>query len=77
MSFNQWKRLLMVAMWFGIALIVVGVGLIAFTDLRTDGVGGVRVIALTIGAGLLLLIPSKLVITLLLMMHDSKSREEQ
>ncbi|MBW8189865.1 hypothetical protein K0504_02360 [Neiella marina] len=74
MTIAHWKRLMAVLMWCGLAFILVGISLIIFTDLRTEGVHGVRIIALIIGAGLLLLIPSKLFITLLLMMHNDQHK---
>lgn len=77
MTIQQWKRLMTALMWLGVLFILAGVSLILFTELRTQGVAGVRTIALTIGAGLVLLIPSKLFITLLLMMHDQQSKSNK
>ena len=57
----------------GLLLVLAGVAVVVLTDKINQGVAGVRFIALLIGAGLLLLIPSKIFITLLLMMSKQKS----
>jgi hypothetical protein len=54
-------------MFCGISMVIAGVAIFAFTDLNTEGVAGIRNVALLIGGGLLLLIPSKIFLTLLLM----------
>jgi len=67
MTAKQWKLTMNLIMLLGLLLVLTGIGLYAFTDLSNQGIAGVQKIALTIGAGLLLLIPSKLFLTLLLM----------
>ena len=77
MSLQQWKFLLSLLMVTGIMLLLLGTGLYLFSDLAHQGVIGMQVIALTIGAGLLLLIPSKLFLTLLLMGTMDKPKSAQ
>lgn len=67
MTVKQWKLTMNLIMLTGVLFVLAGVGLYMFTDLANQGVGGMQKIALTIGAGLVLLIPSKLFLTLLLM----------
>ncbi|WP_354624394.1 hypothetical protein [Psychromonas sp. MME2] len=55
----------------GIMLVIVGVSLATFTDLTVSmGTDGVLMIGLIIGLGLLLLIPSKIYLTLLLLQKN-------
>ena len=75
-TIKQWKLVMNLIMALGLLLVFTGIGLLAFTDMATeDGVSGVRNIALLIGAGLVLLIPAKLFLTLLLM-GGSEKRDE-
>lgn len=67
MTVKKWKWLMNLIMLAGVLFVLAGVGLYLFTDLAYQGVAGMQKIALTIGAGLLLLIPSKLFLTILLM----------
>lgn len=67
MSAKQWIQLMKLIMLVGVLFILVGVGLYLFTDLSHQGLAGMQTIVLTLGFGVLLLIPSKLFLTLLLM----------
>lgn len=67
MTVKQWKLTMNLIMLTGVLFVLAGVGLYLFTNLANQGVAGMQKIALTIGAGLVLLIPSKLFLTLLLM----------
>lgn len=75
LSTQQWKQLMNVIMLAGIALVLAGIATALFTNKVNEGVAGIRLIALLIGAGLLLLIPSKVFITLLLMMGKDKPQK--
>ena len=66
-----------VVMSLGLLLVLSGVSIALFTQQGSEGVEGVRLIALLIGAGLLLLIPSKVVITLLLMLGNPSHKESK
>lgn len=59
-------------MGLGLILVIGGVGLAMFTDISVSmGVQGVQIIAGIIGLGLLLLVPSKIMLTLMLMKTNS------
>lgn len=74
MTLSTWKTLMYLLMAVGAALLLTAAGLYLFTDLATEhGVAGVYTIVLVAGAGLLLLLPSKLFLTLLLMQTEHKS----
>lgn len=77
MSVRHWKLMMNLIMLVGVLFVLAGVGLYLFTDLSTQGVGGMQKIALTIGAGLLLLIPSKLFLTILLMGVVSEKKQKK
>ncbi|TCI03176.1 hypothetical protein EZV61_09835 [Corallincola luteus] len=51
----------------GVLMVALGVALFLLTDVAANGVQGLRWTALLIGGGLLLLIPSKVFLTLILM----------
>lgn len=74
LSAQQWKRLMNGIMLVGLSLVIAGVSIALFTDQVNQGLSGIRLIALLIGAGLFLLIPSKIFITLLLMMGKEKTK---
>lgn len=76
MSVKQWKLLMNLIMLAGLLLVLAGIGLYLLTDLSIKGVSGMQTIALTIGAGLVLLIPSKLFLTILLMGMASEPKKE-
>ncbi len=59
----------------GAALVLTGAGLIFFTDIYLDkGADGVLIIAATIAAGLFLLLPTKIFLTLQLMKKNDEKR---
>ncbi|WP_019616300.1 hypothetical protein [Psychromonas ossibalaenae] len=67
------NRVMTVCMVLGIMLLILGVCLAVFTNISvTMGADGVLLIALIIGIGLLLLIPSKIYLTLLFFQKGSK-----
>ncbi|PKG39656.1 hypothetical protein [Psychromonas sp. Urea-02u-13] len=62
----------------GVLLIIIGVILMAFTDVTvTMGMNGILMVSLIIGLGLLLSIPSKIVLTLLYLQKKNKIRRIQ
>ncbi|PID34234.1 MAG: hypothetical protein CR976_01370 [Thiotrichales bacterium] len=62
-------------MFIGVAISLVGVGLILFTNIATSGASGVAVIAGLIAGGLFLSVPAKLYLTFQLMKkNDEKLR---
>jgi membrane protein implicated in regulation of membrane protease activity len=68
----SWKWLLYSSMGLGLLLVLGGVSLAMFSDISVSmGVHGVQIIAGIIGLGLLLLVPSKILLTLLLMRQKS------
>ncbi|GGB02757.1 MULTISPECIES: hypothetical protein [Agarivorans] len=68
----SWKWLLYTSMGLGLLLVLGGVALAMFSDISVSmGVRGVQIIAGIIGLGLLLLVPSKILLTLLLMKQKS------
>lgn len=68
------KRLMTFCMITGLILVILGVSLATFTDLTVSmGADGVLMIGLIIGVGLLLLIPSKIYLTLLLFQKNDES----
>jgi hypothetical protein len=72
------EKLLDRIMWgmmvIGGVLVLMGIGLILFTDIYLDGVEGVVLIAGLIAAGLFFLLPSKIYLTLQLMKKNSKNK---
>ncbi|MGY5452244.1 hypothetical protein ACVFI8_15055 [Agarivorans sp. MS3-6] len=81
MTQQSWKYVLYSVMTFGLMLVIGGVGLAMFTDISVSmGVQGVQIIAGIIGLGLLLLVPSKIMLTLILMKassNDPKTTKEK
>lgn len=72
------SKLMYAIMIIGGLLIISGVGMILFTDLYiSQGVHGVSIIAGTIGAGLLLLIPAKIFLAIILMKSESSTNHTQ
>lgn len=70
------SKLMYAIMIIGGLLIIAGVAMILFTDLYiSQGVQGVSIIAGTIGAGLLLLIPAKIFLAIILMKSESDTSE--
>ncbi|GAA5214715.1 hypothetical protein ACFSJ3_05530 [Corallincola platygyrae] len=68
MSSQTLNRVLWGLCGLGALLVCVGLAMAIWTDISvTMGVKGILIISLTIGAGLFLLIPSKIYLTLLLM----------
>ncbi|WP_432454333.1 MULTISPECIES: hypothetical protein [unclassified Agarivorans] len=73
MSETNWKWLLYISIGLGLTLVLLGVALAMFTSISVDrGVQGVQIIAGIIGAGLLLMVPSKILLTLMLMKDKPK-----
>ncbi|TAA48144.1 hypothetical protein [Corallincola spongiicola] len=73
MSEQKWKWLFNCLMVLGIAMVAAGVPIFLFTDLAsTGGVAAIRWVALLIGGGLFVLIPSKIFVTLILMQGDKR-----
>lgn len=69
-------RVMWVMMAIGGVLVLIGVGLILFTDIYLDkGVQGVALIAGIIATGLFFLLPSKIYLTLQLMKKRSKNKQ--
>jgi hypothetical protein len=67
------KRLLTVLICIGLALVIAAICLAVFGKLHTSmGAKGVMIIAATAGVGLLLLLPSKIFLTFLLMTNSKK-----
>lgn len=59
----------------GVLLIIIGVILMAFTDVTvTMGMNGILMVSLIIGLGLLLSIPSKIVLTLLYLQKKEQNQ---
>ncbi len=72
---QSWKWLLYSSMSLGLLLVLGGVGLATFSNISVSmGVRGVQIIAGIIGLGLFLLVPSKILLTLLLMKEKSSER---
>ena len=64
------KRALTCIMILGLALILLAIYLAAFAELQNEmGMRGIKIIAAVAGGGLVLLIPSKVFLTLWLMMR--------
>ncbi len=70
---NKFNLIVYLVMGIGVLLIIIGLGLIIFTDIYIkNGVDGVFLIAGIIGAGLFLLLPAKIILTLQLMKKNGK-----
>jgi hypothetical protein len=70
---NKFNLIVYLVMAIGVLLIIIGVGLILLTDLYINkGVDGVLLIAGIIGAGLFLLLPAKIYLTLQLMKKNDE-----
>lgn len=78
MSKRNWMTLASIGSWVGIAFIASGFYVALGTDLtERAGIGGLRDDVMLIAIGLVLLIPSKIVLTLRLMdMELSQSKEK-
>ena len=79
MNESKIQIIMYLLMGIGAALVLTGVSLIVFTDIYLDkGVDGVLTIAVTIAAGLFLLLPTKIYLTLQLMRkNDEQRRKDQ
>lgn len=79
MTENKINLLMYVLITIGLILVIIGLGLIFFTDIYIkNGTQGVFLIAGIIGAGLFLLLPAKIYLTLQLMKkNDEKFRSTQ
>ncbi|WP_246614993.1 hypothetical protein [Agarivorans litoreus] len=74
MTQQQGKYLLYAVICIGLLLVLVGVALAMFSNISVSmGVTGVQIIAGIIGLGLLLMVPSKIILTLILMKAKSKN----
>ena len=63
-------------MSIGAILVLIGIGLVFFTDIYiTKGANGVLLIAALIAIGLLLLVPSKIYLTLIFMQKSDEKKE--
>ena len=66
-------RLLKIAIYIGLVLVIAAICLAVFGELHISmGAEGVMIIAATAGIGLLLLLPSKILVTYLLMTKREK-----
>ena len=75
MTEAQLIRLMNTLMFSGLACITVALYLIIFKEIHVNmGIKGVQIIAGIIGIGLILLIPSKLYLTLMLMKSSDKKK---
>lgn len=73
MTENKINFLMYVLIAIGLILVIIGLGLIFFTDIYIkNGTEGVFLIAGIIGAGLFLLLPAKIYLTLQLMKNNDK-----
>jgi len=73
MTENKINFLMYVLITIGLILVIIGLGLIFFTDIYIkNGTGGVFLIAGIIGVGLFLLLPAKIYLTLQLMKNNDK-----
>jgi Kef-type K+ transport system membrane component KefB len=64
------KLILTSAMFMGLALVALAIYLAAFAELQNEmGMTGIKIIAAVAGCGLILLLPSKIFLTLWLMMN--------
>jgi hypothetical protein len=69
------QRVMTFIICIGLALVIAAICLAVFAKLHISmGVTGVMIITATAGIGLLLLLPSKLFLTLLLMKRNDKGR---
>jgi len=67
------KRGMTYIMFVGLALVIIAICLAVFADLHnTMGMKGIKIIVAFAGGGLILLVPSKIFLTLLLMMNEKK-----
>jgi small neutral amino acid transporter SnatA (MarC family) len=74
MTQQQGKYLLYAVISVGLVLVLVGIALAMFSNISVSmGVTGVQIIAGIIGLGLLLMVPSKIILTLILMKANSKN----
>ncbi|MEE1673411.1 hypothetical protein SNR37_002834 [Agarivorans aestuarii] len=74
MTQQQGKYLLYAVISVGLVLVLVGVALAMFSNISVSmGVTGVQIIAGIIGLGLLFMVPSKIILTLILMKAKSKN----
>ena len=74
MTQQQGKYLLYGVICIGLLLVLVGIALAMFSNISVSmGVTGVQIISGIIGLGLLLMVPSKIILTLILMKAKSKS----
>lgn len=77
MKENRIQTIMYILMAIGDMLVITGVGLIIFTDIHLDrGVEGVLIVATTIAAGLFLLLPTKIYLTLQLMSKNDKKQKQ-
>jgi hypothetical protein len=75
MNEKSLDKIMWIMMAIGGTLVITGVSLILFTDIYLDnGVEGVAIIAGVIAAGLFLLLPSKIYLTLQLMKKRGRKR---
>ena len=78
MNERKIQIIMYILMGIGATLVLTGVGLIVFTDIYLDkGVNGVLTIALTIAAGLFLLLPTKIYLTFQLMRKNDEMRKKE
>ncbi len=60
-------------MFAGLTLVITAIYLAVFAEIHNSmGMKGIRIIAAVAGGGLILLLPSKIFLTLLLMMNEKK-----
>lgn len=67
------KRGMTLIMLVGLILVIVAIYLAVFAELHNSmGMKGIKIIAAVAGVGLIFLVPSKIFLTLLLMMNSKK-----
>jgi len=67
------KRTMTYIMFAGLTLLITAICLAVFAELHNSmGMKGIKIIAALAGGGLILLLPSKIFLTLLLMMNEKK-----
>jgi len=70
------QRTMKIIIGIGLLLVIAAICLAVFAKLHISmGVRGVMIITATAGAGLILLLPSKLFLTLLLMKQNKKNND--
>ena len=70
------KKLLTCAMFLGLALILIAIYLAVFAELHNVmGMKGVQIITAVAGGGLILLLPSKIFLTLWLMSKEDSRKK--